>query len=147
LKKQRDKDEKYIPSSRKLKFQTEVPYNHYGDRGFIDLIMTTMRQGKIERKHMIEFKTEIRDLGEMLRQYKRMRRYYPEDDQDDKEKWFNGEKGYISLLVVKNNKENNRILVENKDYIGSKIFSKIRIWDPEDKKITFGKELLKDLDE
>ncbi len=142
LEKQKNKKTKFIPPSRKLKFDTEVPYNHYGDRGFIDLLITTKRRGKIERKHMIEFKTEIRDLGEMLRQFKKMEKYYPEADEDGKDEWFDRKKRYIPLLMVKKTSKNNRILIENRDYIGLKSFNSIRLWNPDDKSVTYGKQLL-----
>ncbi len=95
-------------------FETEVPYNYYGDRGYVDLIV--IEKNKFDfgyhKKYLFEFKTEIRDVGEMLRQFKRMKKYYPKTDDDMSEYSFN-------IFVLVNDKNINTIL-DNIEYIGEK---------------------------
>lgn len=55
------------------KYEVEVPYNYYGSRGFIDLVM----HFKGGTHHIIEFKTKIEDFGATIRQIKQAREFYP----------------------------------------------------------------------
>ena len=48
-------------------YQTEVPYNYYGSRGFVDLVVI----GK--KVKLVEFKTRLDDIGEIIRQVKNQR--------------------------------------------------------------------------
>lgn len=50
-------------------YKFEVPFNYFGERGFVDLIS--------DEVNLYSFKTEIVDLGETLRQFNRMKEFYP----------------------------------------------------------------------
>jgi len=45
------------------KIEPEVYYNHFGLKGYIDLVLETQHNG-----YIIEIKTECHDLGEIIRQ-------------------------------------------------------------------------------
>lgn len=77
-------------------YKIEEPYNYYGERGFIDLLI--IMKGTY---YLFEFKTELRDIGETIRQVKKMGKYYP------KEKDLSSESIH-SYLVVKDTEENRK---------------------------------------
>lgn len=56
--------------------EVEQPYNYFGDRGVIDLAWALPWSG-CWCIRLIEFKTEIVDLGETIRQIKKASKYYP----------------------------------------------------------------------
>lgn len=54
-------------------FESEHPFNHYGERGFIDLLTKKECDFKPKWIHcdFYEFKTDILDTGETIRQLKK----------------------------------------------------------------------------
>ena len=58
----------------------ETPYNHYGERGFIDLILRkSNNHSKICYWKLCEFKPMLFDLGETIRQIHRSKEYFFKD--------------------------------------------------------------------
>ena len=70
--------EQYIEAMRPRfeKVGVEVPYEHYGNRGFIDVVLK--RSGDDGREHwkVCELKPRLTDLGETIRQVKQAQRYF-----------------------------------------------------------------------
>lgn len=55
----------------------EVLYNHYGDRGVIDVVMRKQISGTKEVEWMIcEMKPQLYDIGDTVRQVKRAQEYF-----------------------------------------------------------------------
>lgn len=82
----------YPSSSRfgKVTAEPEVHYNHYGDRGVVDVVIVKRPKEDQSDFHpedrckwdtvtLLEIKAHIEDVGETLRQFKRMRKYFFED--------------------------------------------------------------------
>lgn len=69
-----------------VKCLTEVPYNYYGDRGFVDLVFRTRNEyddGMFLRYiTLYELKTDLDDIGRAIRQVKKQKRYFPKDRKD-----------------------------------------------------------------
>lgn len=59
--------------SKEILSELEVPYNYYGERGFIDLKIEEFQNNKLEKCMLFEMKTSLQDIGETTRQFKRMR--------------------------------------------------------------------------
>ena len=67
--------------------EVESPYNYYGDRGFVDIVVysknTILKRDNITEKFfhydsltLWEIKTELNDIGELLRQINRAQKYF-----------------------------------------------------------------------
>lgn len=54
--------------------ELEVPYNHFGERGFVDVYILPDSKSNCV---LMEIKTKIDDFGATLRQYKKMVQYVP----------------------------------------------------------------------
>lgn len=63
------------------RWRYEVPYNHYGDRGVVDLVGENERDGEPNTLHVLELKSdaalrEMTGANEILRQFNRHREYF-----------------------------------------------------------------------
>lgn len=56
--------------------EVEAPYNHYGFRGFVDVVLRSRAKDPIPRWRVCELKPELTDLGEAVRQVKKAQRYF-----------------------------------------------------------------------
>lgn len=74
----------------KITAEPEVHYNHYGDRGVVDVVIVKQPKEDQSDFHsgdrcrwdtvtLLEIKAHMEDVGETLRQFKRMRKYFFED--------------------------------------------------------------------
>ena len=97
--------------SKKILSELEVPYNHYGERGFIDLKIEEFQNNELERCMLFELKTSLQDIGETTRQFKRMREYFPESENID----HNKTKAH---LIILDNSDNREVIEKNRDYFG-----------------------------
>lgn len=85
---------------------TEVPYNHYGIRGFVDIV-STKSFDKYNFHQLYELKTNLNDVGEAIRQVKKQEKWYktgvdlPQQDE------------IMSYLVLPFTKENVEVFLEN----------------------------------
>lgn len=96
--------EKYSGSAIRVNFEYEVPFNYYGNRGWVDLVQHQSNDITM----LIEFKTKLLDIGETLRQYKNMKEFYP------KYKPAKPPREYISQLIILDTHENREIFFKNK---------------------------------
>ncbi|WP_144905725.1 hypothetical protein [Halobellus captivus] len=81
----------------------EEPYDHYGNRGAVDLYVRTRPPERVE--YVVELKADpaVRMAGganEILRQYRRMERYFYEDDEHALRKRLGREAPAINLLLL-----------------------------------------------
>jgi len=81
----------------------EEPYDHYGNRGSVDLYVRTKPPERIE--YLVELKADpaVRMAGganEILRQYRRMERYFYEDDAHDLRKRLGRDGPAVYLLLL-----------------------------------------------
>lgn len=69
-----------------VELEIEVPFNHYGERGFIDLLAKRIVPLRDSTRKIVdidifydlcELKTHIDDLGETIRQVKRAKEFFP----------------------------------------------------------------------
>lgn len=108
----KEKKELDAQNKEKRKYQTEVHYNHYGTRGYIDVI----EQEKTKRNPnkfflwIYEMKTTIDDLGQMIRQLKTAQEVIEKDP----------DVSFAVICPVILLKDNNiKIIMENLEYIES----------------------------
>jgi len=99
---------------RKIPFELEVPYNFFGERGFIDLVVRAENH-----ELLFEFKTQIDDLGKTIRQFKRMTTSYP--------KCRGLARRYGSMLILLDTPENEAILRKYHEMLDG---LNIRLYDP-----------------
>lgn len=55
-------------------FECEAPYNYYGERGSVDLVV--YRYKTLPRLFLHEVKTQLFDIGELLRQIHKLMKYF-----------------------------------------------------------------------
>lgn len=66
-----------------VEIETEAHYNYYGTRGVADLVTNTIRQiraGTEATSHVFEAKTHLGDAHEVIRQFKKMSRFFYKDE-------------------------------------------------------------------
>lgn len=102
----------------RMPFELEVPYNFFGERGFIDLVV---RVGNYEL--LFEFKTQIDDLGKTLRQFKRMMMFYP--------KCRGLVRCYHSMLILLDTPENEATIRKYQEMLDG---LNIRLYNPNSQK-------------
>lgn len=106
----------------KIPFEMEVPYNFFGERGFVDLV--------VHGNHyelLYEFKTQIDDLGETIRQFKRMATFYPKCSRSS----F---KPYRSMLILLDTPENTSIFFKYCEMFNGMV---VCFYDPQRVRITY----------
>ncbi len=117
--------EAYINASRKKGFELvgcEVPYNYYGNRGFIDVILKrTDNQTRTVHWLICEMKTKLCDVGGTIRQVKKAEQFFFKDKEKDIV-----DRKYVNLfeypLVLKATSENYDIYTSYR-----KIFKDIKV--------------------
>ncbi len=89
----------------------EAPYNHYGDRGVVDVVLRKRRPGGGGGVwHVCELKPVLTDVGETIRQVHRAREFFQKARPD----LFEGEIGpEVRFLLVLEASEHNLAVVRN----------------------------------
>lgn len=81
----------------------EEPYDHYGNRGSVDVYVRTSPPNRVE--YLIELKADpavrmAAGANEILRQYRRMERYFYADDAHDLRKRLGRDAPAVHLLLL-----------------------------------------------
>jgi len=81
----------------------EEPYDHYGNRGSVDVYVRTRPPERIE--YLVELKADpavrmASGANEILRQYRRMERYFYEDDEHTLRKRLGRNEPALNLLLL-----------------------------------------------
>ncbi|WP_336023771.1 hypothetical protein [Halobellus salinisoli] len=81
----------------------EEPYDHYGNRGSVDLYVRTRPPERVE--YLVELKADpavrmASGANEILRQYRRMERYFYEDDEHVLRKRLGRTEPALNLLLL-----------------------------------------------
>lgn len=121
-------------------YEIESPYNYYGERGFVDLVIGNKLHKeifsfwdsqkcesrgcspsgkKICTIKFFEVKTEIRDIGETFRQLQKIKRYYLLSRNEIKGIPICDYSTKVLILVILDTIENLKILEEYKDVFNS----------------------------
>jgi len=91
----------------------EVPYNNYGERGYVDLVINTV----LDETLIMEIKSNPKSANSVLRQFRKMKSNFEEGSEFN----FNDKKTYllvftasnVNLEHIKNNKEMYQTLKSN----------------------------------
>lgn len=92
----------------------EIPFSHYGERGFCDAWLAQRDFSKKTQYWVTaEIKPEIVDIGETVRQVNRMKLYFYKDKKSLLDGWNNQ---LLFPLIVEASESNFRTFMEYEDY-------------------------------